>query len=200
VTHGLGPRSPHQPDPVLALKTGRAATALMLALPGSAYLFQGEELGLPEVVDIPDEFRQDPTFRRTHGDRYGRDGCRVPIPWEADAPSYGFSPSGKSWLPQPEVFGELARDRQRGVASSTLELYRRLLSLRREHQLGSGELTWIETDNPNVLAFSNHGVSVWTNFGNEAVSLPAGNVIVSSVYPTPEKLEPNHTVWVTTGG
>ena len=100
----------------------------MLALPGSAYLYQGEELGLPEVIDLPDDARQDPTLFRTDGERYGRDGCRVPLPWEADAPSYGFGPTDASWLPQPAQWAELARDRQRGVEGSTLELYRAALA------------------------------------------------------------------------
>ncbi|MBC7403188.1 MAG: glycoside hydrolase family 13 protein, partial [Microbacteriaceae bacterium] len=99
--HGIGPRSPGQPERELGLRRARAATTLMLALPGSSYVYQGEELGLPEVIDLPDDARQDPTWFRTNGERYGRDGCRVPIPWEADAPSYGFGTSGKSWLPQP---------------------------------------------------------------------------------------------------
>ena len=87
-------------------------TTLMLALPGSAYLYQGEELGLPDATDLPDDVRQDPTWVRSGHTERGRDGCRVPIPWEADAPSFGFGPSAASWLPQPAVFGELAVDRQ----------------------------------------------------------------------------------------
>src|SRR5699024_8961884 len=118
---GIGADDP-QPDPVLGLRRARAATLLMLALPGSAYLYQGEELGLPEHTTMPDEARQDPMFRRTHGEQKGRDGCRVPIPWEGDAPGYGFGPSGATWLPQPPVFAELALDRQRGVQGSTYEL------------------------------------------------------------------------------
>ena len=78
--HGIGPRSPGQPLRSLGLRRARAATTLMLALPGSAYIYQGEELGLPEVIDLPDDARQDPTWFRTNGERYGRDGCRVPIP------------------------------------------------------------------------------------------------------------------------
>ena len=113
--HGLGPRSKGLPAYATGLRRARAATALMLALPGSSYLYQGEELGLPEVIDLPDDARQDPTWFRTDGERYGRDGCRVPIPWEADAPNYGFGPAGDPWLPQPAQWAELARDRQRGV-------------------------------------------------------------------------------------
>ena len=110
----------------------------MLALPGSAYLYQGEELGLPEHTTLPDEARQDPTWERSGHTERGRDGCRVPIPWEADAPSYGFGPTDASWLPQPAVWAEYALDRQRGVPGSTYELYRTALRLRREHGLGRG--------------------------------------------------------------
>ena len=96
--HGIGPDSLGKPVPEVGLRRARAATALMLALPGSSYLYQGEELGLPEVIHLPDDARQDPTWFRTAGERYGRDGCRVPIPWEADAPNYGFGHDGDPWL------------------------------------------------------------------------------------------------------
>ena len=118
--HGIGPASTARVVPELGLARARAASAVMLALPGSAYLYQGEELGLPEAVDLPDDARQDPTWARTSGARYGRDGCRVPIPWESGAPAFGFSPSGASWLPQPADWSTYARDEQQGVAGSTL--------------------------------------------------------------------------------
>src|SRR6478752_636144 len=123
--NGISATDP-QPDRALGLRRARAATALMLALPGGAYIYQGEELGLPDSTDMPAEFRQDPTFARTAGAETGRDGCRVPIPWSADGPSLGFGPSASTWLPQPDVYAEYAADRQEGVAGSTLELYRAL--------------------------------------------------------------------------
>ena len=137
--HGIGPLSPGKPIPELGLRRARAASTVMLALPGSAYIFQGEELGLPEAVDLPDEARQDPTWFRTAGERYGRDGCRVPVPWSATEPAYGFSPTGASWLPQPASWATLARDRQVADAGSTLTLYRTLLAARRCHELGAGD-------------------------------------------------------------
>ena len=114
----------------------------------------------------------------------GRDGCRVPMPWEGDAPSYGFGPTEKSWLPQPAAYGELAVDRQTGVEGSTLELYRTLLRLRREHRLGRGELTWLDLGE-NVLAFdvtseSGAPVRVIANLGSRALPLPEGEVLVAS--------------------
>ena len=162
---GIGPRSPEKPDALLGLRKARAATALMLALPGSAYLYQGEELGLPEVIDIPDDRRKDPTFFRTHGERYGRDGCRVPIPWEAGAPAYGFNTTGESWLPQPQAFAELARDNQVGDPDSTLELYRSLLRFRNQQGLGKGSLVWLDGFSSDVVAFANGSVSVVSNTG-----------------------------------
>lgn len=179
---GIGPRSPGRPDQVLGLRRARAATALMLALPGGAYLYQGEELGLPEVIDLPDEARQDPTWTRTKGEKYGRDGCRVPIPWEAAAPAYGFSPTGAAWLPQPDDWAALARDRQEGVDGSTLELYKAALRLRKAHALGAGTLEWLEEwrRSGTVVAFRNAGVTVIANLGSRAVSLPDGELLLAS--------------------
>ncbi|MEU9038172.1 glycoside hydrolase family 13 protein [Streptomyces sp. NPDC048352] len=126
------------------LARARAAALLMLALPGSAYVYQGEELGLPEVTDIPDGARQDPAFRRrppvgsggagaqegADGQEGLRDGCRVPIPWSGDEPPYGFG-AGGSWLPQPRGWAGLSVAAQTGDPHSTLELYRAALELRR---------------------------------------------------------------------
>ncbi len=129
-------------DEAVGRTRARAQITLLLALPGSVYLYQGEELGLPEVLDLPPEARQDPVFARTNGHEIGRDGCRVPIPWTADpAGSFGFSPADSTaapWLPQPEGWGELALDAQRGVAGSVFEHYRELLALRRRHAVPQG--------------------------------------------------------------
>ncbi|MGC5616431.1 glycoside hydrolase family 13 protein [Georgenia sp. Z1491] len=140
-----------QPDAALGLRRARAVTLVMLALPGSAYLYQGEELGLPEHTHLPAQARQDPAYARTAGAEAGRDGCRVPLPWEADAPAFGFSPSGASWLPQPEEFRALAADRQAGVAGSTLELYREALRLRRKLGLGRASLELVDAGGPGAV-------------------------------------------------
>lgn len=132
-------------DLEVGLARGRAATVFMLALPGSAYVYQGEELGLPEVLDLPPASRQDPVFFRTDGVALGRDGCRVPLPWSGTKPSYGFGPSGQSWLPQPASWAELSVEAQTGDPASTLELYRRALRVRRdEPALGDGTMRWHE--------------------------------------------------------
>jgi len=194
--HGIGPDSPGQPIPEVGLARARAATTLMLALPGSAYLYQGEELGLPEVIDIPGDARQDPTWFRTNGERYGRDGCRVPIPWNADAPAYGFNDSGASWLPQPAEWATLARDAQSGVEGSTLELYRTLLAERRARSLGAGSLEWIDGYGTDAVAFRNGNVTVIANTGSTPIALPGGNVIASSGPLTGGKLPADTTVWL----
>ncbi len=194
--HGIGPDSPGKPIPEVGLRRARAATTLMLALPGSAYLYQGEELGLPEVIDVPGEARQDPTWFRTNGERYGRDGCRVPIPWTSDAPAYGFSASGASWLPQPAEWAELARDRQIGVDGSTLELYRLLLAERRARALGAGTLEWIDGYGTDAVAFRNGNVTVVANTGTASIPVPEGIVIAASGPLAGAELPADTTVWV----
>jgi alpha-glucosidase len=193
---GIGPNTPEKPDEVLGLQIARAATTLMMALPGSAYVYQGEELGLPEVIDIPDELRQDPTFFRTNGERYGRDGCRVPIPWEGNAPAYGFNSTGASWLPQPTSFASLARSEQDGVSGSTLELYKTLLSVRADLSLGTGSFDWLEGYASDVIAFRNGPIGIIANLSESDVTLPAGEVLVSSGDLSGAVLPPNTTAWV----
>ena len=195
---GIGPDYP-QPDEAKGQRIGRAASAFMLGLPGSSYLYQGEELGLPEHTTLESEYRQDPTFFRTNGERVGRDGCRVPIPWEADSPAFGFSETGKSWLPQPENYRGYSRDRQQGVAGSTLELYKRLLSLRKSNALGDGNLEWVEslcTD--SALAYKNNSVLVVVNFGPDSLALPEGELLVTTQHDLSIEgvLEHDQVAWI----
>ena len=150
----------------------RAATLFELALPGSAYLYQGEELGLHEVAEIPDADRQDPTFFNSPGINVGRDGCRVPLPWEADGPSFGFGPAAPH-LPQPAWFADYAVAVEDQLEDSTLNLYRAALAARRQLQ-GAEELTWLATDSADLLAFERPGGWVnLTNFSTESAPLPA---------------------------
>ena len=193
---GVGPKTQPRPDEALGQRRARGASTFMLALPGGAYLYQGEELGLPEAIDIPDEARQDPTFARTNGEAYGRDGCRVPIPWEADKPSYGFGPSNESWLPQPANYRQYSRDLQEGVAGSTLELYKTLLRLRRDNALGTGSVEWIQTNDDGVLAFTNNGIRVFFNMTDVPFTLPAGEVLVTSADVSSGSLPANAAVWL----
>ncbi|MHA3701288.1 glycoside hydrolase family 13 protein [Jatrophihabitans sp. YIM 134969] len=198
---GIGADDP-QPDAVLGLARARAITTAMLALPGSAYVYQGEELGLPDVTDLPDDVRQDPTWIRSGRTERGRDGCRVPIPWEGDAPSFGFGPSENSWLPQPARYGGLAVDRQTGVPGSTLELYRALLRERRDRGLGRGALQWVDGYPDDVLAFaitpedSARQVVVVVNMGTTPVGLPAGREVLLASGPLDgDQIPPDVAVW-----
>lgn len=182
-------------DRELGLRRARAATLFMLALPGSAYLYQGEELGLHEVAQIPDAMRQDPAFFRNTGIELGRDGCRVPLPWTTDGPSFGFG-EAPAHLPQPTWFAELAVSAQDGVAGSTLDFYRAALALRREYQTSEG-LEWVDHVQPEVLHFARpNGWNVVTNFGGTACELPAGKVLLSSSALQDGKLPANATVWL----
>ncbi|SNS98933.1 alpha-glucosidase [Micrococcales bacterium KH10] len=189
-------------DPAVDLDRGlrraRAATMLILALPGSTYLYQGEELGLPEVVEIRADERQDPHFFRTGGKDIGRDGCRVPLPWIAAAPGFGFG-GATPHLPQPAWFGNYAVDVQDSDESSTLNLYRQILHVR--HSLVSGEnLDWIETERYDVLAFARSAQwHVVTNFGDEPYRLPGSSAmrVVASSAPVIDGILPGEsTAWL----
>jgi len=195
---GIGPLTPNKPDTAIGLARGRAATTVMLSLPGSSYLYQGEELGLPEAMEIPDEFRQDPTWFRTEGKRYGRDGCRVPLPWEADAPAFGFNDTGASWLPQPDEWARYARSTEENDPTSTLALYKQLLRLRREYALGSGSLVW-EDLGADAVAFRRGDLHVAVNLGAEPIELPVGATFVVRSQPFEGTTLPVDTAaWYTT--
>ena len=190
----VGPRSV-QPDAVLGLRRARAAALLMLALPGSAYVYQGDELGLPEHTTLDDADRQDPAFARTAGEDLGRDGCRVPYPWEADAPGLGFS-TGEPWLPQPPAFAALSRDRELSDPTSPLALWTDALRLRRDLGLGEGELRWTSEPGADVLAFDRGQVQVTANIGPSTLDLPPeAEVLLSSDPAAGRTVPPDTTVW-----
>ncbi len=177
---GIGPSDP-QPDRELGLRRARAATLFMLGLPGGAYLYQGEELGLPEHTTMADDARQDPTWLRTGHKVRGRDGCRVPLPWTAEGPSLGFGPSGRTWLPQPAEWAGLAPTVQNGDPDSTLSMYRRALSLRRERSLGRGSAEVLDGTPEGVLAVRNGTTLLALNFGDAPAEIgSAGTVLARS--------------------
>ncbi|WP_378790135.1 glycoside hydrolase family 13 protein [Nonomuraea fastidiosa] len=185
-------------EPGTGLARARAALLAMLALPGSAYLYQGEELGLPEVTDLPDAARQDPVFFQSKGEQPGRDGCRVPIPWTVDPPSHGFSPGGvEPWLPQPASFAELSVEKQEGVADSTLEFYRRALALRRE-LVGEIPYTLEWLDSPEGALFFIRGSLICAiNCGTAPVRLPEHDEVLLPSGPLRRDLLPPDTaVWL----
>jgi alpha-glucosidase len=196
---GVGPNY-QQPDEAKGQRRARAASAFMLGLPGGAYIYQGEELGLPEHTTLENKYREDPTFFRTNGERVGRDGCRVPLPWEAGAnDSNGFSTTGKSWLPQPDSYRRYARSAQEGVVGSTLELYKRLLKERKQFDMGNGEFRWaLEFMDESTLAYINNGILVLSNFNGDPVFIPAGEILATTQHDlTIEgELEHDNTVWI----
>lgn len=203
-----------------SLARARAAALLMLALPGAAYLFQGEELGLPQAL-VPDERIRDPLWSRSgHRDR-GRDGARVPIPWSGTRPPYGFSTAApdRTWLPQPEGWGPLTAQTQQDDPHSTLGLYRAALRLRREHPVAAhGTLRWLSPPGAPYLAFERDGLACVVNLGTDPLSLTEAGVrghpvltageaadgrrtrstpSTPSMPSTPDLLAPDAAVWLT---
>jgi alpha-glucosidase len=194
----------HTPtDLALGMRRARAAALLSAALPGSLYVYQGDELGLPEAEEIPLDLLQDPMYSRSEGVDPGRDGCRVPLPWSGKEPPYGFVPDGASstpWLPQPEDWAKLTVEAEAGDSSSMLSLYRTALSIRRSHPaLGDGELVWIDSE-PGVLAFSRGlGFVSVTNLSGAPVTLPTYTRLLLSSTPLENGLLPqDSTAWLRT--
>ncbi len=192
--------SRYAPDSARAvgLMRARAATLLTLALPGSAYLYQGEELGLPQVTDLPREVWQDPVALRSDAAIPSRDGCRVPLPWTSQAPYFGFS-SSASHLPQPAWFGEYSIEAEHDDPGSTLNLYRAALRIRKSFA-ATEDFAWIDAG-PDALAFRRDGMVSVTNFGTAPIKRPNGTVLLSS-QPLPDEatLPPDTTAWLTGPG
>ena len=221
VNQGGGPRRtgqlPRVGDPELRAGSARARAAalLMLALPGSAYLYQGEELGLPEVVELPDDARQDPAFLRSKGTDPGRDGCRVPLPWTSTGPSFGFSPDPGNreaiapWLPQPSYWGHYSVAEQLGDQDSFLTLYREALQLRRTHPaLGFGpedgpgdpgghHMQWLDGPDGTLFFSREPGFVFAANTGPAEVALPPHSKVLLASGPVEDgKLPPDTAVWL----
>jgi alpha-glucosidase len=187
-------------DMALGTRRARAAALLTLALPGSVYVYQGEELGLWEVQDIPFELRQDPIWRRSNGADPGRDGCRVPLPWSGDEPPFAFSPPGATampWLPQPKEWRDLTVAAETDDPGSMLELYRSALRIRRaEPALGAGSMTWLDAPDA-VLAFDRGGIRCVANLSPRPVGLPAhAELLLASGPLDGGQLPPDCAVWL----
>nr|WP_194309191.1 glycoside hydrolase family 13 protein [Flaviflexus huanghaiensis] len=182
-----------QPDHDLGLRRSRAAHLLMLALPGSAYLYNGEELGLPEHTTLPDKARQDPTFYRTKGGEGGRDGCRIPLPWVSDKPYAGFSPDG-SWLPQPDGWADFAVDRQENDPNSYLNFTRTALAYRAKYDLGRQEIR--DESGDGVLDYRVGPLRMIVSFDEETV-VPEGWRVLLASSPVDDVIGTDTTVWLT---
>lgn len=184
-------------DLALGRRRARAAALLELALPGGAYIYQGEELGLDEIEDLPETVLQDPVWERSGHTVRGRDGCRVPLPWSGQAAPFGFSADADPWLPMPAHWAELTVEAQAADPDSTLTLYRRALHLRRTlGSLRSDDFAWSTADGSDVLAFCRGDVLVVVNFGAETVALPAGEVLVASADVTEGVLPSDAAAWL----
>jgi alpha-glucosidase len=187
-------------DLELGRRRARAAALLELALPGGAYIYQGDELSLPEVEDLPEDVLDDPSWERSGHTVRGRDGCRVPIPWSGSEPPYGFGPgTGQPWLPQPADWSTLTAEAQAPDPDSHLNLYRTALRIRREHPaLGEGRLAWDEEATPGVLSFTrNPGFRCVVNLGDTPVELPAHQRILLSSEPVPDgRLPTDAAAWL----
>jgi alpha-glucosidase len=198
-------RSQHDSVSDIELGTRRARAAVLLswALPGSIYIYQGEELGLWEVEEIPDTARQDPMFYRSGGANPGRDGCRVPLPWSGEAPPFGFSPAGAAvepWLPQPAAWRDFTAEAEAGDPSSMLELYRTALAIRHaEAGLGDGPMTWLDAPD-GVLSFTRPGgFGCVVNLSDAPVGLPEHTEILLRSGPLVDGLLPTDSaVWLRT--
>jgi alpha-glucosidase len=175
---------------------------LTMALPGAVYVYQGEELGLGEVEDIPDELRQDPIWHRTGGTDPGRDGSRVPLPWSGDAPPFGFSPPGaaaRPWLPQPASWSGLTVEAETGDPDSMLELYRSALRIRHtEPGFGDGPMSWLPADAGVLWLRRGDGrLQMMANLSPAPVDLPEHVVVLLASGPLPGgKLPPDTAVWL----
>jgi alpha-glucosidase len=189
-----------EPDLARGTRRARAAALLMLALPGGAYVYQGEELGLPEVEDLPEEALQDPMWERSGRTERGRDGCRVPMPWSGSTPPFGFGTTGSAepWLPQPVAWRDRTAEAQDGDAASTLELYRAALRLRRElDALGEGGMRWLDSPS-GVLAFRREpGFTCVVNMSGNPQPLPDHNrILLTSNDLTDNHLPTDTAVWL----
>ncbi|HZR53078.1 MAG TPA: glycoside hydrolase family 13 protein [Streptosporangiaceae bacterium] len=192
----LDARDHSQPvDLELGTRRARAAALLTMALPGAVYLYQGEELGLWEVEDIPDDARQDPIWLRTGGQDPGRDGSRVPLPWTGAEPPFGFT-TGQPWLPQPKEWRELTVEAESADAASMLDLYRTALRVRRGHLTGPAPLAW-QPSAEGVLSFTRGSVHCVANLSATPQTLPPYTTILLSSAPLANtKLPPDTTIWL----
>lgn len=181
----------------------RSAALMTLALPGGTYLYQGEELAVPEVRDIPQDRLTDPRWKMSGFSDRGRDGCRVPMPWTSNpAGAFGFSTNAalkpeQAWLPQSSWWGTYAVDTQDGVEGSTLSMYRSALSIRKgEEGLGDGPMEWIEAG-ADVVAFERPGdFACYINFGAPIQLPPNSQVLVASGPITAHTLPTDTAAWV----
>ena len=184
-------------DEKLGTQSAVAGSMLIMALPGCTYIYQGEELGLHEVMDIPESEIQDPQYLRNHKIDKGRDGCRVPLPWTKSGSSFGFG-NGGSHLPQPKHFGDYSIEVESADPSSPLSIFRKALALRKT-LIAPEDMTWHETGDAQVLHFSRpNGWNCITNFGRNHYNFEGAGEVIHSSGPLAKSgdLPPATTVWL----
>jgi alpha-glucosidase len=180
----------------IGLARARAMALVMLALPGAVFIYNGEELGLPNV-DLPDEALRDPVWERSGHTRRGRDASRVPMPWEGDAPPFRFSDNPDTWLPPPPEWAALTVDKQIADSESTLSFFRRAIELRRNHLEFSGSaVEWLDSPSDGLVFRLNSGLVCALNAGRHAMALPDGEVLLASGPLADGKLPPNTAAWL----
>jgi alpha-glucosidase len=181
----------------------KSATLMALALPGGTYLYQGEELGLPEVRDIPEDRLTDPRWQMSNYKDRGRDGCRVPIPWKSDSGgAFGFSSNEnltlqQAWLPPSSWWGKYSAESQESDPNSTLNVYRKALAIRKnEPGLGDGAMEWIDASSQVVAFRRGEDFACYINFGME-IELPSDSEVLHSSAPLNGNHLPTDTaVWL----
>jgi alpha-glucosidase len=184
----------------VGLQRARAMATVMLALPGAVFIYNGEELGLPDVLDLPEEVLQDPTWERSGHTERGRDKCRVPIPWSGEEPPFGFSASADTWLPMPANWAPVTAEKQQADANSTFSFFQRALELRRERSEFDGsngtDIDWLSAP-PDAVIFRRAGGLVCAlNAGRRPIALPDGELVLASAPLVDGELPPNSAAWL----
>jgi alpha-glucosidase len=193
--HDVGREVTRYGDGEDGLNRARAMALVMLALPGVVFIYNGQELGLPDV-ELPDSVLQDPTWERSGHTERGRDGCRVPMPWDGDTPPFGFSGNPDTWLPMPAEWATLTVQRQLHDADSTLSLYRRALELRRERaEFHDDRVNWLPAPG-DALIFRRGGLTCALNAGDRPLPLPDGGLILASGPLSGGELPPDTAAWL----
>jgi len=195
--HDVGREVSRYGDGAIGLRRARAMAMLMLALPGAVFIYNGQELGLPDV-ELPDEVLQDPTWERSGHTERGRDRCRVPMPWSGDTPPFGFSTSADTWLPMPPEWAALTVEKQRADPGSMLSFFRRALELRRGRSEFAGtDIEWL-TAPRNALVFRRRGGGLVCalNAGRRPIKLPPGRLILASAPMQDDRLPPDGAAWL----
>jgi len=181
----------------IGVRRARAMVMAMLALPGTVFIYNGEELGLPDVLDLPEEVLQDPTWERSGHTERGRDKCRVPIPWSGDTPPFGFSANPDTWLPMPAEWSALTVEKQEAQQDSTLAFFRHAIKLRHTRvEFDGPDLEWLDTSGDSVIFRRPGGLVCALNSGDGPIPLPSGELILSSAPLDDGKLPPDAAAWL----